>query len=94
VKRAGPQYWYRATTENHHYEAEKGLPSGRSRVDMPILFIGYTKDPVYLVEMTRIPESQGLLPCLTVKELDCGCWCMREKPTEVEGMFRGWLKSF
>jgi soluble epoxide hydrolase / lipid-phosphate phosphatase len=41
----GPQCWYRAATENHHYEVEKSLPLGRSRVDVLMLFVGCTKDP-------------------------------------------------
>jgi soluble epoxide hydrolase / lipid-phosphate phosphatase len=45
----------RAATENHHYEAEKSLPPERSRVNVPMLFIGCTKDPVCLIEMIRIP---------------------------------------
>jgi pimeloyl-ACP methyl ester carboxylesterase len=59
-----------------------------------MLFIGCTKDPVCLIEMIRISESQGLLSSLTVKEIDYGHWCMREKPAGAEGIFRDWLKSF
>jgi len=55
--------------QNHRDETES-LPLGRSRVDVSMLFIECTKDPVRLIEMIRIPESQGLLLTSIVKEMD------------------------
>jgi soluble epoxide hydrolase/lipid-phosphate phosphatase len=90
----GPQCWYRAMTENNHYEVEKSIPPESLKVNVPMLFIGCTNDPVCPLELIRIPESQGLLPDLTVKEIESGHWATMEKPTEVEETFRQWLKRF
>lgn len=81
-------------TENHHYEVEKDIYPPRLKVDVPMLFIGCTKDPVCPPELIRIPESQELLPDPTVKEIESGHRVTMEKPAEVEDMFREWLNRF
>ena len=81
-------------TENHHYEVEKSIPDERLKVNVTILFIGCTNDPGCPPELIRIPESQGLLPDLSVNEMVSGHWPTIEKPAEVERAIREWLKKF
>ena len=84
--------WYNAMLENVHLEAEKKVLNETNVVQVPTLFIATTKDPLGQAA-TKDPLGQtapiqqpiqlGLLPDLTVDEIDAGYWCMLSNPQEV-----------
>jgi pimeloyl-ACP methyl ester carboxylesterase len=86
-----PLCYYRASVEGIHYEAEKDLPADRYVVNVPYLFLGAAKDVVCLTARIEEPKQAGLLPQLTVEEVDAGHWCMLAKPKEVGDIFLKWL---
>lgn len=96
VKRNGlaaPLNWYHAMKDNHQFEAEKELPKHRFRVNVPVLFLGSTRDAVSLTSAIKFPQEKGLLPDLEVKEIESGHWVTMEKPEEVGQAIVGFLKA-
>lgn len=71
----GPLNWYHASVGNHHWNSEKDVPPERYRLTIPVLFIGCTKDPVCLTQYIYLAQKAGLLPDLTVDEIESGHWC-------------------
>jgi soluble epoxide hydrolase/lipid-phosphate phosphatase len=89
----GPLLWYKAMIEGLHIEAEKKVLSETSVVKVPTLFIAATKDPLGPPAAVQQPVQLGLLPDLTIDEIDAGHWCMLVKPQEVGESLMKWLKS-
>jgi pimeloyl-ACP methyl ester carboxylesterase len=87
-----PLCYYRASVEGIHFEAEKDLPVDRYIVSVPYLFLGGMRDIICLTEAIEQPKQGGLLPKLTVEEVDAGHWCMLEKPNDVGDAFLRWLR--
>ncbi|KAG7418726.1 Epoxide hydrolase A [Fusarium oxysporum f. sp. raphani] len=75
--------WYKVVTDNYQYEVEKTLSPERAPITVPTLFIGCTGDEVALPEMIEENKQAGLVPHVEIKVLDCGHWCMMEKPDDV-----------
>lgn len=90
----GPQCWYRAMVESHHYEAEKSLRGDKKIIKVPVLFVGCTRDDVGLISNIYPSRDQDLLPDLTIEIIDSGHWVTMEKPKELEEVMRKWLKAF
>ena len=66
-----PLLWYKAMVENRDVEAEKVLHE-TSVVKVPVLFIAATKDLLALPAAIQGPVQMGLLPDLTINEIDAG----------------------
>jgi soluble epoxide hydrolase/lipid-phosphate phosphatase len=90
----GALCWYKAATENVHYEADKDLPESVDKVDVPLLFIGATDDVVCRAEAIYPPIQAGLLPMLEqAKMIDAAHWTPYEAPDEVASDIESWLKK-
>lgn len=88
-----PLCWYKAQAFNIHFEAEKSIPKDLYVVNKPVLFIGGKHDKVGLTSAIRQTESLGLLPKLTVVEMDAAHWVMLAKPKEVGETILNWLEK-
>jgi soluble epoxide hydrolase/lipid-phosphate phosphatase len=90
----GPQCWYVAQADNHHYETDKTIPQEHKVVNVPSLFIGCKKDPVCRPEAVYPHIQAGLLPQLEQAELiDSAHWSPYEKPQDVAARMESWLKK-
>jgi soluble epoxide hydrolase/lipid-phosphate phosphatase len=90
----GPVCWYKANTEQHHYNSDKDLLEGAEKVNIPMLYMGAKEDAVCRPE-GMIPSIQaGLLPHLEQTSLiDAAHWTPYEASEEVAENIRGWLKK-
>jgi soluble epoxide hydrolase/lipid-phosphate phosphatase len=90
----GALCWYKAATENVHYQADKNLPESVDKVDVPLLFIGATDDVVCRAEAIYPPIQAGLLPKLEqAKMVNAAHWTPYEAPDEVASDIESWLKK-
>lgn len=89
----GPLNWYKAHHANYNWDAEKNMPAEHLRVDIPVLFIGCTKDAVCLTQAIYVPQHAGLLPDLTVKEVESGHWQTFEAPDSGGPIIASWLQE-
>ena len=89
----GPLLWYKAMLEGLHLEAEKKIMGETSVVKVPMLFIAAMQDPLGLPAAIQRSVQMGLLPDLTIEEIDAGHWCMLAKPKEVGEALTRWLKD-
>jgi pimeloyl-ACP methyl ester carboxylesterase len=87
----GPLQWYLVKVSGIQWEVEKELPRERHVVKVPALFIGAKKDTVCTTSAIEVPRGQGLLPQLTVKEVDTGHWPMLEAPEATGAVIVKWL---
>ncbi len=85
----GPLCWYKSA--NLNFEVEKQIPKDRYVVNMPLLFVGGSEDPVGLTAAIHNVQKQGLVPQLTVHELAAAHWIMLEKPAELGHTVLDWL---
>ncbi|KAL6884433.1 Alpha/Beta hydrolase protein [Trichoderma evansii] len=83
--------YYQSLLKGGFYEQDSRLPAERYKIDVPYLFIAGKQDVVCRPQAIKDVESLGLVPRLTVKELDVGHWCMLAKPEEVGKYFVEWL---
>lgn len=90
---AAPLCWYRSSVDGHQFEAEKSLPEERYVVDVPYLFVAGLQDRVCLASGINQPKAAGLVPHLTVEEVDAPHWSMLAKPEEVGKHFLNWLEK-
>jgi soluble epoxide hydrolase/lipid-phosphate phosphatase len=90
---AAPLCWYRATMGGVQYHAEKDIPPERYMVNVPSLFVGGKLDKACVPAAIRQPVEQGLLPSLTIEELDAGHWSLLAKPKETGELFLRWLEN-
>src|SRR2546423_8663648 len=68
-----PLLGYKAMLEAVHIDAKKNVLSETNMVKVPTLFIAATKDPLGLPAAIQQPVALGLLPDLTVDEIDAAC---------------------
>ncbi|KAL2803263.1 Alpha/Beta hydrolase protein [Aspergillus granulosus] len=90
---AGPLQWYLAQVRGYQWDVEKQLPRERHVVTVPTLFIGAKKDTVCTTAAIEIPREEGLLPELTVQEVDSGHWPMLEAPGVTGEIIAAWLEE-
>ena len=90
---AAPFCWYKASVQNVQSEEDAKLPTGTGKIDTPVLYIGCTGDSVCRTETIRGPQGAGLLPDLTVHEIESNHWCPYEKPEEVAGLIEEFLRE-
>ncbi|KAL3458710.1 Alpha/Beta hydrolase protein [Aspergillus heterothallicus] len=90
---AGPLQWYLVKVNGIQWEVEKELPRERHVVTVPTLFIGAKRDTVCTTAAIEGPKGQGLLPELTVQEVDSGHWPMLEAPGATGEVLVQWLKK-
>jgi soluble epoxide hydrolase/lipid-phosphate phosphatase len=90
----GALCWYKAATENLQHQADKDLPEGVDKVEVPLLFIGAKHDAVCRPEAMYPSIQAGLLPKLEQAEMiDAAHWTPYEAPEEVARDIEGWLKK-
>ena len=89
----GPLLWYNAMLEGLHLETEKKVLNETTVVKVPMLFIAAMQDPLGLPAAIHRPVQMGLLPDLTIEEVDAGHWCMLAKPKEVGEALTKWLRN-
>jgi len=88
------QAYYLARKDNVQFEAEKvGVRRDRSRVDLPVLYVGCSCYLVAGPESINAAKLAGLLPDLEEVLVESGHWCMFEKPEEVNKTIRGFLEN-
>ncbi|PVH72464.1 alpha/beta-hydrolase [Cadophora sp. DSE1049] len=85
--------WYRVVVDNYQYEVEKNLSPERAPITVPTLFLGCSGDDVALPGMIEENKQAGLVPDVTIRVLDCGHWCMMEKPDDVAKVLLEFLGS-
>ncbi|KAK5716323.1 hypothetical protein LTR17_016437 [Elasticomyces elasticus] len=87
LKRDGftaPLKWYKAIISNMDLEAQQqALERGTGVLNMPYLFVAALQDPLAPTAAVQGPIAQGMLPDVSIKEVEAGHWCMFEKPQEV-----------
>ncbi|KAK4961105.1 hypothetical protein LTR10_001595 [Elasticomyces elasticus] len=87
LKRDGftaPLKWYKAITRDMDLDAQKqALESGAGVLKMPYLFVAALQDPLAPTGAVQGPIAQGMLPDVSIKEVEAGHWCMFEKPQKV-----------
>ena len=88
----GPQCWYKAQM-HIVYEWEQRTIGQKNVVEVPALFIGGKKYCVCLTGAIYGPQKEGLLPDLTIEEIDAGHWCMLAQPRETGEALVKWLES-
>ncbi|KAH7063809.1 Alpha/Beta hydrolase protein [Paraphoma chrysanthemicola] len=90
----GPQCWYKATVFQKQHECDSKLPASVDKVEVPMLYLGTTQDPVCRPEL-GVPHIQaGLVPHLEQAELiDASHWVPYENPGEVVKRMEPWLKK-
>jgi soluble epoxide hydrolase/lipid-phosphate phosphatase len=84
--------WYRAMTENTHWEHEQRLPAEAFRLSIPVLFIGGARDapaPAVLGNLATKPLCENYTGTI----VDSGHWMLREKPTEWMEAVQPWLQA-
>lgn len=87
---ASPLCWYRATVEDHQMgEADET----NAVVNVPTLFVAYNDDVVCRKEIIGLGQKAGLLPHLTVVELDGTHWGLLDKPKEFGDAVIAWLDA-
>lgn len=86
-----PIQWYKVYVDGVQCEADKAIPLERHKIEVPVLFVGCTKDGNNKVDFIEIPRQGGLLPDLTVKQLDCAHWSPMERPGEVANLIGEFL---
>ncbi|KAH8812689.1 epoxide hydrolase-like protein [Xylogone sp. PMI_703] len=89
----GPLQWYLAQVNGHHWNVEKDIPESRHKITVPVLFIGAKHDTVCRTEAIHAPAEGGLLPDLTIKEVDSGHWPMLESPDTAGPIILEWLEQ-
>lgn len=89
-----PLDWYKATAQSLDTEAEgAALKAGHHIVKVPYLFVAATKDPLAPAAAVQEPIAQGMLPDVTLEEVEASHWCTLEKPREVGEAVVRWLTS-
>jgi soluble epoxide hydrolase / lipid-phosphate phosphatase len=87
-----PLDWYKAVVQSLDLELEKKvLEDGDHVVKAPYLFIAALNDPLSPKDAVQGPISQGMLPDVTLREVNGSHWCMLEKPQETGQLLVAWL---
>lgn len=84
--------WYRAMTENAHWEHEKNLKPEAFKLSIPVLFVGGARDapaPAVLGNLATKPLCENY----TGTVIDSGHWMLREKPTEWLDAVKPWIQA-
>ncbi|EKG20912.1 Alpha/beta hydrolase fold-1 [Macrophomina phaseolina MS6] len=89
----GALCWYRAMTEGHTYAVEKELPEESVQITVPTLFLGCERDDVSLPAAIDGCRKTGMLPDLTVVNINAMHWSLMEKPEEVGRALYEWVKD-
>ena len=89
----GPLNWYKVVHKNINWEAEKEIPQDQLKLNIPVLFIGSTRDAVGLTQYIHLPQKAGLLPDLQIEEIDAGHWQTFENPSAGGPIIESWLKE-
>jgi soluble epoxide hydrolase/lipid-phosphate phosphatase len=90
----GPLCWYKAATQGIHHESDKNLPEAVATVEVPLLYIGATEDPVCRPEGMYAPIQAGLLPKVEQPKLvEAAHWTPYEAPQDVARDIESWLKK-
>ncbi|EGR51307.1 uncharacterized protein TRIREDRAFT_57045 [Trichoderma reesei QM6a] len=86
-----PLCYYRSKRDGRFDEQDSRLPADRYKIKVPYLFVAGTQDVVCRPEAIETVEKLGLVPQLTVRQVDAGHWCMLAKPDEVGKLVVEWL---
>ena len=87
-----PLDWYKAVDRSLDLELEKKVyEDGTHVVRAPYLFIAALNDPLAPKEAVQGPIAQGMVPDITLREVDGSHWCMLERPAEVGELLIAWL---
>ncbi|OTB02000.1 hypothetical protein M426DRAFT_323078 [Hypoxylon sp. CI-4A] len=89
----GPLCYYKASSAQIHYHADKDLEDDRLVVKVPLLFIGCEHDPICRKEAIGPAKEKGFLPDLEEIILDSRHWCPLEKPEEVAAAMASFLEK-
>lgn len=84
--------WYRAMTEDSHWNHEQNIPAAAFHLTIPVLFIGGSRDvpaPSILGQLVTKP----LCSDYTGTVIDSAHWMLREKPQEWIDAVTEWLKA-
>ncbi|WEW61172.1 alpha/beta hydrolase family protein [Emydomyces testavorans] len=79
--------WYRTREQNYKDELEL---IGRE-IDIPVLFIGATKDPALRPELSKGMEKY--IPKLTRAEVDGTHWVLWQKPEDCNKIIERWIEE-
>lgn len=79
----GPYRMYKAAVADIHRKSDGSIPKENYKIQVPVLYVGCTGDPVCRHDMIELPKKAGLLPDLEQQSIVSGHWCPMEKPDEV-----------
>jgi pimeloyl-ACP methyl ester carboxylesterase len=88
-----PLLWYRATVQGIQTKPELAVPKDNIAVNVPTLFVAGTQDVVCRPELIQPSVEAGLLPRLTIVNIDSGHWTMHARPQEFGECVVAWLKT-
>lgn len=89
-----PLLWYHAITTGVQGESDKLIPDENIKVKVPMLYIACQEDVVCRKELINGPKDAGLLPDLTIEEIEgVGHWPMYEKPEETAGLISKFIEA-
>lgn len=96
IKRDGFETWqmyYRSWVDNVQYEAEKvGASKDLHKVNLRVLYIACSRDPLARPDCINGPKDAGLLPNLEQVLIDSSHRYPYEKPQEATNAIRGFLE--
>lgn len=85
--------WYKAFWLNCHSTPEKYLLAERAKVSVPVLYLYGDQDVVLLGKDILSSAKEGLLPDLTMHEIESGHWIPYHRPEEVNRLMQEWLEK-
>lgn len=89
-----PMLWYKGVVKSLTLQRDQqALEAGNHVVKVPYLFIAALKDPLAPAVAIEGLKAQGLLPDVTVREVQASHWLMLEKPQETGEAIVSWLKE-
>ena len=90
----GPLSWYKAMMRNLDLDAQKSALSRGSHVlNSPYLFVAALQDPLAPPAAVQASIGQGMLPDVTLREIDAGHWGMLERPEDFGKIVIEWLNE-
>lgn len=89
-----PLDWYKGVVRSLDLEHEQQVfEHGHHIVTAPYLFIAALKDPLAPKDAIQGPIAQGMVPDVTLREVDGSHWVMLEKPEETGETLTAWLRE-
>lgn len=87
-----PLCYYKASNSNVQYDSDKVLGHDSLTVQVPLLYISCTHDPICRGEFMAPAKEKGFLPDLEEATIESRHWSPFEKPDEIVELIGSFLK--